>query len=64
MALDLRLVPLGIAYAVWSGMALELIGFLGWLVFGQRLNLSPTLGIAMILSVDRVIHLSSSTTGR
>ena len=31
LALTLRTVPIGIAYATWSGLGIVLIAFIGWL---------------------------------
>lgn len=62
MALALKVMPLGIVYAVWSGMGLVCIGVIGWIVFGQKLDLPALLGIGLILSGVLVIHLFSTTT--
>lgn len=61
MSLALKALPLGIVYAVWSGMGLVLIGVIGWIVFGQRLDLPAVLGMALILSGVIVIHVFSDT---
>jgi small multidrug resistance pump len=38
LALTLRTVPIGIAYATWSGLGIVLIAFIGWLWFKQPLD--------------------------
>jgi small multidrug resistance pump len=62
MALALKVMPLGIVYAVWSGMGLVCISAIAWIVFGQKLDLPAILGIGMILMGVLVIHLFSNTT--
>jgi len=61
LAFALRFMPVGIAYAIWSGLGIVFIAAIGLLVFGQRLDLPALLGIAMILGGILVIHLFSST---
>ena len=40
-----RVIPMGIVYGLWSGLGIVLIAGVGWLVFGQRLDLAGTLGL-------------------
>ena len=62
LSLTLRTLPVGIMYAIWSGLGIVLIAFIGWAVFGQRLDLPAVLGMSMILGGILVIHLFSATT--
>lgn len=59
LAMALRSIPVGIAYAVWSGLGIVFIAAIGFLVFGQKLDLPAVLGIGMILAGILVIHLFS-----
>ena len=59
LALTLRTLPVGIAYAVWSGVGIVLISLLGWLLFGQRLDAPALLGIALIAAGVLVINVWS-----
>lgn len=61
LALTLRTLPVGIAYAVWSGVGIVLISLVGWLLFGQRLDAAALLGIALIAAGVLVINLWSSS---
>ena len=61
LSLTLRTLPVGIMYAIWSGLGIVLIAFIGWVVFGQKLDLPAILGMSMILGGILVIHLFSST---
>ncbi|MDU8913093.1 SMR family transporter [Aestuariicoccus sp. MJ-SS9] len=57
----LKFFPVGIAYAIWSGLGIVLIAVIGFAVFGQRLDLPAILGMAMILGGILVINLFSGT---
>ncbi len=57
----LKFMPVGIAYAMWSGLGIVFIALIGLAVFGQRLDLPAVLGMGMILGGILVIHLFSST---
>ncbi|PSL19304.1 small multidrug resistance pump [Shimia abyssi] len=61
MALTLKVLPVGITYAIWSGLGIVLIAIIGYVVFGQRLDLPAMLGMGMILAGILVIHLFSNT---
>lgn len=61
LSLTLRYMPVGIVYAIWSGLGIALIAALGFVVFGQRLDWPAILGIAMILAGILVIHMFSNT---
>ena len=61
LAQTLRVMPVGVVYALWSGLGIVLIAFIGFLVFGQRLDLPAVLGIGLILAGILVIHLFSDT---
>lgn len=57
----LKTIPVGIAYAIWSGVGIVLIALIGWRVFGQQLNFGELAGIALILVGVVVIQLFSRT---
>jgi small multidrug resistance pump len=44
LSLTLRTVPVGIAYAVWSGVGIVLISTVAWLWFRQSLDAPPSSG--------------------
>lgn len=58
----LKTIPVGVAYAVWSGLGIVLIAAIGWLVFGQRLDAPALLGMALIIAGVAVMNLFSKTT--
>lgn len=57
----LRTIPVGIAYAIWSGVGVVFITLIGWLGFKQRLDWPAILGLAMIVGGVLVINLFSKT---
>jgi len=61
MALALRVMPVGIVYAIWSGLGIVLIAAIGYVVFGQRLDFPAVAGMALILAGILIIHLFSNT---
>lgn len=63
LALTLKTVPVGVAYAIWSGAGVALIALVGWLVFGQRLDLPALIGMALIVAGVIVMQVFSKTAG-
>ena len=61
LSLTLKVIPIGIAYAVWSGFGLVLISLIGWKVFGEKLSIVSLLGIALILAGVIILHFSTKT---
>ncbi len=59
LSLSLRSVPIGIAYALWSGIGIVLITLAGILFFKQQPDLPAILGIALIMAGVLVINLWS-----
>lgn len=55
----LKALPLGITYALWSGLGIILVSVSGWLVFGQKLDLAAMAGIGLIIAGIVVINLFS-----
>jgi small multidrug resistance pump len=61
LSLALRTIPVGVAYAIWSGVGIVLISTIGWVAFRQRLDAAALAGIGLIIAGVAVIHLFSST---
>ena len=59
---SLRFVPVGIAYAIWSGLGIVLISLVGYFVFGQKLDLAAILGLGLIIAGVIVLNLFSKST--
>lgn len=62
LSLALRTIPLGVAYAVWSGVGVALVSVVGWFVYRQALDAGAIVGIALIVTGVAVIHLFSRTS--
>lgn len=61
LSLTLRVIPVGIAYAIWSALGVVLIAAIGWGVFGQKLDTPALIGIALIVAGVMTIQLFSNT---
>ncbi len=62
LSLTLRTMPVGVAYALWSGVGIVLISLAGWLIYRQVLDLPAILGMGLIMAGVMVINLFSKTT--
>lgn len=60
LSLALRIIPVGVAYAIWAGLGICLIAAIGWVLFGQKLDWAALLGMTLILSGILVINLFSA----
>lgn len=63
LSLTLRTIPVGIAYAIWSGVGIVLITAVGWVLYRQSLDMPALIGIALIIAGVLVINLFSRTVG-
>lgn len=59
LSLTLRAIPVGVAYAIWSGVGIVLITAVGWLVFGQKLDAAGIFGIGLIATGVIVLNVFS-----
>ncbi len=62
LALVMKSIPTGVVYAVWSGLGIVLISAVGWLLYGQKLDVPAVVGMALIVAGVAVIHLFSKTS--
>ena len=61
MSIALKYMPVGIVYAIWSGLGIVLIAGIGYVLFGQKLDPAAILGLSLIILGILVIHLFSNT---
>lgn len=59
LSLTLRTMPVGIAYAIWSGVGIVIVSILGLLLYKQVLDLPALLGMGLIMAGVIVINLFS-----
>lgn len=63
LSLTLRTIPLGVSYAVWSGVGIVLVTLAGWLLYGQRLDAGALAGIGLIVAGVIVMNVFSKSAG-
>lgn len=63
LSLTLRSIPVGIAYAIWSGLGVVLITIAAWLLFGQKLDLPALIGMGLIVAGVVVMNVFSKAVG-
>ena len=61
LSLTLKTMPVGVVYAIWSGVGVVLISLVGWVGFRQHLDAAALLGIALIVAGVAVINLLSKS---
>ena len=61
LSLTLRTMPVGIAYAIWSGVGIVLISLAGWVIYRQLLDAPAIIGMGMIMGGVIVINVFSKT---
>lgn len=59
LSLVLKAIPVGVAYAIWSGLGVVLITLVAWLIYGQRIDLPGIIGMGLIVSGVVVLNLFS-----
>ncbi|MBW6396341.1 QacE family quaternary ammonium compound efflux SMR transporter [Roseomonas sp. HJA6] len=63
LSLTLRVIPTGVAYAIWSGVGIVLISAVGWVWFRQALDLPAMIGMGLIIAGVAVVNMFSKTAG-
>lgn len=63
LALSMKRIPVGIVYAVWSGVGVALITLVAWLFMGQTLDAAGLAGVGLIVGGVVVINAFSKTVG-
>jgi small multidrug resistance pump len=61
LTLVLRTMPLGIAYAVWSGLGVVLVAMIGAVVYGQIPDPPAVIGLSLIIAGVFVVNVFSKT---
>lgn len=61
LSLTLRVIPTGIAYAIWSAFGLVLITTVAWLFQGQKLDTAAVVGMAFIMAGVLIMNGFSSS---
>ena len=61
LSLTLRTIPIGVSYAIWSGVGVALIAVIGWLVYHQPLDAAGMAGISLIVAGVIVLNTFSKS---
>jgi small multidrug resistance pump len=59
----LRTMPVGLAYAIWSGLGIVLISAIGIYFLGQTLDAAALIGIGFIIAGVLIVNLFSESVG-
>lgn len=63
LALTLKTIPIGVAYAIWAGAGVSLVAVVGWVLFGQKLDAPAIIGMALIVAGVVIMQVFSKATG-
>ncbi|MCP1292762.1 MULTISPECIES: multidrug efflux SMR transporter [Chromobacterium] len=61
LSLTLRQIPVGVAYALWSGVGIVLVSIVGWVMYGQKLDAPAMIGMGLIVAGVLVMNLMSKS---
>lgn len=62
LSLVLKSIPVGVTYAIWSGLGIVLITVVAFLVYGQRIDLAGLVGMGLIIAGVVVLNVFSRTS--
>lgn len=63
LSFAIRTIPLGVAYAVWSGVGTALLSIIGVVVYRQAMDVAAVVGVSLILAGVLVLNLFSHASG-
>ena len=61
LSISMKRIPVGIVYAVWSGVGVALITLAAWVFLGQTLDAAGLAGLALIVGGVGVINVFSKS---
>lgn len=56
LSLTLRTMPVGVVYAIWSGVGIALVTLVAWVFYGQRLDLPALVGLGLVIAGVAVLN--------
>lgn len=62
LSVTMRSMPIGVIYAIWSGLGVVLVTLVGWLIFKQHLDLPALIGISLIIAGVVIMNVWSKST--
>lgn len=63
LSLAIKTIPIGTAYAIWSGVGIVFITFIGAVMFKQMPDTPAVIGILLIIAGVVIINLFSKSAG-
>lgn len=64
LSITLRVMPVGVAYALWSGIGIVAVSLIGYFAFKQSLDVPAIIGIGFIIAGVVILNVFSSSVGR
>ncbi|MFD0912505.1 DMT family transporter [Methylophilus luteus] len=61
LSLTLKVIPIGIAYAIWAGLGIVLLALVGWVFYDQQLDTAALVGMSFIVAGVVIMNLFSKT---
>lgn len=61
LTLAIKVIPIGIAYAIWSAVGIVIISCVGYFVYKEKLDLPAIIGIALIIIGVVIINIFSKS---
>ena len=61
LAIVLKSVPVGIAYAIWAGAGVAAVAVIGVVLFGQKLDVAGIVGLVLIVAGVVVLNTLSDS---
>ncbi|GGE74979.1 small multidrug resistance pump [Paenalcaligenes hominis] len=62
LSLSLKHIPVGVAYAVWSGVGIVAISLIGLILFKQRLDTAGMIGVGFIVAGVLILNVFSKSS--
>lgn len=57
LSLTLKVIPVGVTYAIWSGVGVVLVSLAGWLFYKQSLDIPSVIGISLIVAGVIILNI-------
>ncbi len=58
LGIALRTIPVGVAYAIWSGLGTAIVALIGWLAFREALSTPQIAGIVLVVAGVLLLNLT------
>ena len=62
LSFAVKVIPVGVAYAIWSGVGVALITVVGWIAFKEHLSPAALFGIGLIVAGVLVLQILGGET--